>query len=123
MWFDARELGSFLRSDLLRSRFLTRPSVSPSMETRNEVRAGERICPRCKETLREQSFAGVRLDRCDGCHGTWFDDGEVRMTVERFRKGARSGDPGLLSEIRAGLGAAGVELFHTVRQQEQASPE
>jgi Zn-finger nucleic acid-binding protein len=38
-------------------------------------------CPKCSGTLAEEEFGGVRVDRCDSCHGIWFDAKEVRALV------------------------------------------
>jgi Zn-finger nucleic acid-binding protein len=34
------------------------------------------ICPRCAEDLRPETQAGVPVDRCPSCWGTWLDKGE-----------------------------------------------
>ncbi len=38
-------------------------------------------CPKCDGSLGEQTFGGVSVDRCDKCHGIWFDANEVRALV------------------------------------------
>src|SRR5690242_3541966 len=36
-----------------------------------------RLCPDCRETMREEAHHGVRLDVCAYCAGVWFDQGEL----------------------------------------------
>ncbi|MDP7420786.1 MAG: zf-TFIIB domain-containing protein [bacterium] len=33
-------------------------------------------CPRCSGELKAQELAGIQIDRCATCGGTWFDKGE-----------------------------------------------
>lgn len=35
-------------------------------------------CPRDASPLQKRLAEGVTIDRCDTCHGTWFDQGELR---------------------------------------------
>jgi len=109
MWFDARELAVFLQSPTLKNRFMWKPDSRHSQAERDQINAGSRQCPRCEVLLAPMSYANVTLDTCPRCEGIWFDDGEVRMIVERYKKGARSGDDGLVGEIRTGLSVSGDE--------------
>jgi hypothetical protein len=34
-------------------------------------------CPKCYSDLKEESFHGVNIDRCQQCHGVWLDAGEL----------------------------------------------
>ncbi|HUP65732.1 MAG TPA: zf-TFIIB domain-containing protein [Thermoanaerobaculia bacterium] len=40
-------------------------------------------CPKCGLDLHEFDFKGLKLDRCSGCGGTWFDDGEMEQLLNR----------------------------------------
>ena len=40
-------------------------------------------CPKCGMDLHEFDFKGVKLDRCSGCGGTWFDQGEMEQLLNR----------------------------------------
>jgi len=41
------------------------------------------VCPKCGHALEEQSLQGVvRVDRCSGCNGIYFDDGELELFVK-----------------------------------------
>lgn len=33
-------------------------------------------CPKCRGALRPVKFQHTEIDRCDQCHGIWFDFGE-----------------------------------------------
>ncbi len=49
------------------------------ISTRTRERAA--LCPRCETNLMEQSGGdlpkGLHVDFCTGCHGYWFDEGEL----------------------------------------------
>ena len=34
-------------------------------------------CPNCTGTLKLTSYKGVNVDKCDQCHGIWFDFAEI----------------------------------------------
>ena len=34
---------------------------------------GPLTCPKCRYRMRVVTFAGVEVDRCEGCGGIWFD--------------------------------------------------
>ncbi len=44
-------------------------------------------CPRCSnQTLMNETYEGVTLDRCLSCLGTWLDDGELIEIIETEEK-------------------------------------
>jgi Zn-finger nucleic acid-binding protein len=106
MWFDASEIGEFLKSPALKSRFLVPADPSRSQVERDEELHNQRRCPRCKRVMVNKFYSGVTFDYCEECDGIWCDAGELTLAVERFQKGARSGDAFLDSEIKAGLSAS-----------------
>lgn len=55
----------------------------------------------------ETLFAGITLDTCGQCKGLWFDEGEVRLCVERYKKGMGGGDKIVAAELQKGLGQKG----------------
>jgi len=45
-------------------------------------------CPRCDGTLEEITHEGVKVDRCNKCHGVWLDAGELeRLTSQEEHQG------------------------------------
>jgi Zn-finger nucleic acid-binding protein len=43
-------------------------------------------CPKCGGQLREESLREVvKVDRCSGCNGIYFDDGELDLFVKSAR--------------------------------------
>jgi hypothetical protein len=38
-------------------------------------------CPKCGMGLTEITFREARVDKCFSCGGTWFDAGEVEVTM------------------------------------------
>jgi hypothetical protein len=43
-------------------------------------------CPKDGATLEALTYQGVVVDRCPECKGTWLDDGEFRLILEREQK-------------------------------------
>ena len=40
-------------------------------------------CPKCDGSLKEVTYEGVAIDRCEKCNGIWLDAGELeRLTGE-----------------------------------------
>ncbi len=39
--------------------------------------SGAMRCPKCRRDMRMVCHDGVEIDRCDACHGLWFDPGEL----------------------------------------------
>ncbi len=39
-------------------------------------------CPKCGQPLAEEQRAGIKLDRCAGCGGVFFDAGELQLLLE-----------------------------------------
>jgi Zn-finger nucleic acid-binding protein len=44
-------------------------------------------CPNCHVGLEGVDVAGVHIDRCPNCQGTWFDKNELRVLRDRERNG------------------------------------
>lgn len=63
-------------------------------------------CPKCKsETLHEQTFDGVKIDRCSSCSGTWFDARELGqlLTAEANQvAGLRQGSANTVADGKLG---------------------
>ncbi len=39
-------------------------------------------CPKCGEEMAEIELAGIKVDRCGGCRGIYFDHGELEILME-----------------------------------------
>jgi hypothetical protein len=52
----------------------------------SESFAGRIRCPRCSGPMTEYQHDVVRADRCDDCHGIFFDNGELEQVVEKTLK-------------------------------------
>lgn len=54
---------------------------APLEDIATEPRDDFRACPQCNTALREITGGtvpeGLHIDRCDTCHGMWFDRGEL----------------------------------------------
>jgi Zn-finger nucleic acid-binding protein len=55
-------------------------------------------CPKCNSNMSEMKIetlhGQVVIDRCDGCHGLWFDNGEAEeLKKDWMADFADSGDP------------------------------
>jgi Zn-finger nucleic acid-binding protein len=101
IWFDADELGRFLRSEPLRKRFIWDEAVEPLRSIGYVMSTRARICPRCQVAMQETLFGGVSLDLCGRCKGIWLDDGELQRILEKFRRGEH-GDRRVEEELRKG---------------------
>lgn len=44
-------------------------------------------CPRCDGKLEEIRYEEVLIDRCNKCHGVWFDAGELDQVVGKEEGG------------------------------------
>jgi len=66
------------------------------------------LCPRCDHLLHEitvpKSDGGLRLDRCPGNHGLWFDDQELKQLLMMFP--ARSGTSKTIDYLNELFGTA-----------------
>jgi len=40
------------------------------------------MCPTCKQPMISLHLAGVEIDRCLECRGTWLDSGELELLTE-----------------------------------------
>ena len=56
-------------------------------------------CPKDGATLEPLTYQGVVVDRCPECRGTWLDDGEFRLILEREQKAGG----GFLSDLVTGI--------------------
>lgn len=66
----------------------TSPSGDRAAEILAELHKAERgvLCPRCDLALETYTHKGQILDRCQHCHGVWFDAGELTAELEISRK-------------------------------------
>lgn len=40
-------------------------------------------CPKCGMDMQEYEYREIKLDRCSGCGGVFFDQGEMEQLLER----------------------------------------
>jgi predicted RNase H-like nuclease (RuvC/YqgF family) len=52
-------------------------------KTRAPGEPGNLRCPRCGGKMTAQLVDGVRADRCDACHGIFFDNGELENVIKK----------------------------------------
>lgn len=72
-------------------------------------------CPRCKLTLRETEYEGVRADLCDNCWGIWLDSGELEQVVDTRAMQFSDEERRQFAELRGPAGA-------TVREEPAPCP-
>lgn len=51
-------------------------------------------CPKCGSEMSEMDFSGITTDRCEGCGGIFFDQGEIDLLLKskephRFLEGLK----------------------------------
>ena len=60
-----------------------RESADARKKAREEEHRGQAywmVCPKCGSELKEESLQEVvKVDRCTGCNGIYFDDGELEL--------------------------------------------
>ncbi len=39
-------------------------------------------CPKCGQQMVEEERSGIKIDRCQGCRGVFFDAGELQLLLE-----------------------------------------
>lgn len=44
-------------------------------------------CPKCGMELIEIDFEGIKVDKCSGCLGVFFDDGEIQQLIDKTKPG------------------------------------
>ncbi len=44
-------------------------------------------CPRCSGTTEQVDIKSVKVNRCTGCGGTWYEAGELRLLKDREQHG------------------------------------
>jgi len=45
--------------------------------------SGAMRCPKCRSDMQQLDVGGTVIDRCDRCHGIWFDAGEMEALRDR----------------------------------------
>ena len=114
VWFDARELGEFIRRLLEENKKLTGLKIKYEGEIVTVDPAEEpiRICPCCNKAMIKYNYAydsNVILDRCINCNGVWTDNGELYIIATYLK-----GDPSM-PELATNL-AREVRKSHGLRR-------
>ena len=79
----------FARQELERKKQWEKERIG-KMQTEERERLRElhhMKCPKCGMDLHHIDFAGIELDRCVSCNGTWFDAGEMEQLLEEKNRG------------------------------------
>ena len=58
--------------------------------------SGAMRCPKCRSDMEQIDYQGTEVDRCNVCHGVWFDAGEMELL--RNKEAAIAIDTGSTSE-------------------------
>ena len=78
IWTDGTVVGALSRDSALQAE-----AEVDFEEISSEPRQVAALCPRCETNLMEQTGGGMpgglRIDYCLGCHGFWFDKGELMI--------------------------------------------
>lgn len=100
LWFDGGELSAFFGTPELVGTFLRESEPTASTSDGWER---DRKCPRCYLIMGVTRTNDVLLDVCQGCSGIWFDQGELKTVVERYRDGHTHGDRRVLNQLEVGF--------------------
>ncbi len=60
---------------------------------------GELRCPRCGGHMTEYEEGPVKADRCDGCHGIYFDNGEMEAVLDHHDRQRDAGQKGWFASL------------------------
>jgi Zn-finger nucleic acid-binding protein len=94
IWFDEDELHSLHQAGPQAFRDLD-DRVAPSAEVRDHPDRMKK-CPRCTSALeryRYQYTSPIELDGCEGCHGVWVQDGELRKMADFAEEDSQTETP------------------------------
>lgn len=64
-------------------------------------------CPRCKLSLRENDYEGVKVEMCDTCWGIWLDKGELQEVIDARGMDFSEKERRQFTDLRGGSGARG----------------
>ena len=54
-------------------------------------------CPKCGDHLAEVEMLGLKLDKCSGCEGIYFDKGELDILLNAYQEQKKTGSKPKLS--------------------------
>lgn len=60
---------------------------------------GNLRCPRCGAHMTEYVEGPVKADRCDGCHGIFFDNGEMEAVLDHHDEQRDAGKKGWFASL------------------------
>jgi membrane associated rhomboid family serine protease/Zn-finger nucleic acid-binding protein len=83
LWCDTGQAHKFLETEQLPAA-LRYPRVHEGLG--HPVPAGQRECPRCHVRLLVTTAAGMEVDGCPKCKGTYFDKGELQALHAAFHQ-------------------------------------
>lgn len=93
---DCRKCGAPLPAKSRVCRFCsTLADVDLRQRRKRRLGAGERPCPRCEtplEILHIDVAGGLEIDRCEACHGIFFDPGELEDVLSEAEAGTHDVD-------------------------------
>ena len=64
-------------------------------------------CPRCKLSLRETDYEGVKVEMCDTCWGIWLDTGELHGVIDARGMNFSADERRQFTNLRGASGAQG----------------
>lgn len=76
-------------------------------------------CPVCKNPLVVVERESIEVDWCPGCHGVWFDAGELELLAE---KAGRRLDPGMIGRPAGRVREAKRRCPRCRRRMEKVAP-
>ncbi len=87
IWLDGGELDA-LRTGRARSESeLAEQEREESGQEQNRGVTVSGLCPRCQREMSAAFFGDVQVDRCEGCGGLYFDQGELPAVLAAQRMG------------------------------------
>lgn len=92
IWFDFGELSDFIKALSASDKIQPKKTTlfqHHAVKGVHTVKEKNRLCPKCKKSMRPFNYAGdsnVFLDKCPLCSGIWADGGEAKKLAEYIKE-------------------------------------
>lgn len=77
------EYFSRMEFERLKAKALEHEATMEESECAKLKKLHHMCCPKCGHAMVEVELDGVKVDKCTGCKGIYFDDGELEQILER----------------------------------------
>jgi len=83
-WFNAHEAEMLRKAREKKEAGLSQKREAEQAAERERLKAAHHMhCPKCGQKMAEKSLAGIAVDECSMCGGTYFDAGELEQLLSK----------------------------------------